>query len=253
MSSKAKLLIVIFWVCLVALFAVAGGVLLYYTPTESTMGSIQKVFYVHLPVAINTFFACLTVFVASVGYLWQRKTSWDDLAASAAKVAVLLCSIVLLTGMIWGRGAWGRWWTWSPRLTFSLMLWLLYVVYLIIRNSVDSAQRRATISAVYGIIAFLDVPLVYLSARLMPDIHPASIQLDPSMKLTLAVWFVPVTLGAIGMVILRYVLARLETQRQLETAAEAAEPSQSISSRPKPRMIVAKKATSATMAEASHD
>ena len=91
----------------------------------------------------------------------------------------VLCSIVLLTGMIWGRGAWGLWWTWSPRLTFSLMLWLLYVVYLIIRNSIESSQRRAVISAVYGVIAFLDVPLVYLSARLMPDIHPASIELDP--------------------------------------------------------------------------
>src|SRR5512133_1020212 len=118
------------------------------------MGQIQKVFYIHLPVAICTFLACLVAFIASIGYLVQRKMNWDDLAASSAKVAVVLCTIVLITGMIWAKGAWGRWWTWSPRLTFSLMLWLLYVVYLIIRNSVDSSQRRALISAVYAVIAF---------------------------------------------------------------------------------------------------
>ena len=119
---------------------------------------------------------------------------WDDLAAAAAKVAVLLCSGVLITGMIWGRAAWGQWWTWSPRLTFSLILWLLYAVYLVLRSSIESGQRRAVVAAVYGLTAFLDVPLVWLSARLLPDIHPSSVQLAGPMKLTLLAWFVPVTL-----------------------------------------------------------
>jgi heme exporter protein C len=134
----------------------------------------------------------------------QRSAWWDELASASGRVAVQLCSVVLITGMIWGRSAWGQWWTWSPRLTFSLVLWLLYVVYLTIRMSVESRERRAVVSAVYAIIAFLDVPLVYLSTRLMVDIHPASITLAWPMKLTLAVWFVPVSLLAAGLILWRF-------------------------------------------------
>src|SRR5439155_1180764 len=144
----------------------------------------QMIFYLHLPCAIGTFLACLTCFVGAIGYLWQGNLIWDDLSAAAAKVSVQLCTIVLLTGMIWGHSAWGQWWTWSPRLTFSLVLWLLYVVYLMTRASVESVERRAIIGAVYGIVAFLDVPLVYLSVRLMPDIHPVSVTLSLAIKIS---------------------------------------------------------------------
>ena len=201
MGNKTRILIGTYVTATVAALAVAIAVLLTYTPTEVSMGQIQKVFYIHLPLAINTFVAALVVFVASVGYLAQRKSIWDDLAGSAAKVAVLFCTGVLLTGMIWGRSAWGQWWTWSPRLTFSLMLWLLYAVYLMIRTAIESPQRRAMVSAVYGITAFLDVPLVWLSARLMPDIHPSSIQLASPMKLTLGLWFIPMTLASLGLIV----------------------------------------------------
>ena len=196
MSRKLK---IAYWMLVAA--AVAGAtVMLVYTPVEKTMGPIQKIFYVHLPSAINAFLACAISFVAAIGYLGQRRMAWDSLSAAAAKVAAGMCTVVLLTGVIWGHAAWGKWWVWTPRLTFSLLLWLLYVVYLIIRPSIESPQRRATICAVYAIAAFLDVPLVYLSVRLMPDIHPKSIELAPAMKITLAVWFVPVTLVTIGLV-----------------------------------------------------
>ncbi len=175
-----------------------------YTPVEQTMGPIQKLFYVHLPSAINAFLACFVAFVAGIGYLWQRRMKWDHLAAAAAKVAALMCTVVLITGVIWGRKAWGMWWDWSPRLTFSLMLWLLYVVYLIIRPAIESPERRAPISAVYAVAAFLDVPLVWLSVRLLPDIHPKSIEMTGPMKLTLIVWFVPVTLLCVGMIVAFY-------------------------------------------------
>jgi heme exporter protein C len=205
MSSTSKAIAFpAYWVATFASFALAIVLLAVYTPTEATMGPIQKIFYIHLPSAICTFFACLIVFVASIGYLSQRKTWWDDLAAASARVAVQLCSVVLITGMIWGHSAWGQWWTWSPRLTFSLVLWLLYVVYLMIRMSIESGARRSVIAAVYGVIAFLDVPLVYLSVRLMPDIHPTSVRLAPAMKLTLAVWFVPITMLMIGLIARAY-------------------------------------------------
>ena len=207
--------LVLYWLIAAATFAGAVTLVFGYTPEEATMGMIQKVFYIHLPLAINTFMACLVVFVAGIGYLAQRKPWWDDLAEAAASVAVLLCTLVLITGMLWARGAWGVWWTWSPRLTFSFMLWLLYVVYLLVRASIEGAQRRAVVSAVYGVVAFLDVPLVYLSARLLPDIHPASIGLAPSMKLTLALFFIPITLIAAGLI-----AARFTRNRQLRAAKE---------------------------------
>lgn len=193
-----------YWLATLGAFATALLLALTWAPVEKTMGPIQKVFYLHLPTAINTFLACLVVFIASVGYLWQRDTWWDDLAEAGAKVAVLYCTVVLLTGMAWAHGAWGQWWTWSPRLTFSLVLWLLYIVYLIVRSSVESRQRRAVIGAVYAIVAFLDVPLVYLSARLLHDIHPGSVTLAPEMKWTLAASFVPVTLACGGLIALRF-------------------------------------------------
>jgi heme exporter protein C len=207
-----------YWTVTLLAFIATTWMVCTYTPTEATMGPVQKIFYLHLPVAINTFVGALVVFVASIGYLWQRKMWWDDLASAAARVTVVLCSIVLLTGMVWGKSAWGAWWTWSPRLTFSLVLWLLYVVYVMIRPSIDSAHRRAVVSAVYGVIAFLDVPLVWLSTRLMPDIHPTSIEMTDPMKLTLLAWFLPVTLWTVGLLVGRYHLnVRLRaTQREME-------------------------------------
>ena len=100
------------------------------------------------------------------------------------------------------------------------MLWLLYVVYLMVRASIESPQRRAVIAAVYGIVAFLDVPLVWLSTRLMPDIHPVSVQLDGSMQITLIAWFVPVLMIAAGTVVALY---RRE-QRIAECRAAVEEP-----------------------------
>lgn len=212
MCEMNRKIMAVYWLATAALFAAAVGMVFVWTPVESTMGIVQKIFYLHLPVAINTFVACMTTFVAGVGYLWQRRQVWDDLAVSSAKIAVLLCSVVLLTGMIWGHSAWGVWWTWSPRLTFSLVLWLLYVAYLVIRPSIESRQRRALVSAVYAVVAFLDVPLVYLSVKLMPEIHPSSITLASEMKLTLLVCFVPVTMLSAGLIVSRFIMQREETR-----------------------------------------
>ena len=207
-----------YWLTVLVLFAVTTAMLRWLTPVEATMGPIQKIFYLHLPSAINSLLACLLVFVASVGYLLRQRAWCDDLALAAAKVAVLMCSVVLISGMIWGKVAWGAWWTWSPKLTFSLILWLLYVVYLILRPSIESHQRRAMVSAVYGIAAFLDVPLVYLSAKMIPDIHPPAIQLAPEMKLTLAAWFVPVTLLTVGLIVEAFNANRRKSSRRQQAS-----------------------------------
>ena len=237
MRSSRKIITPIYWAVALGTLAGAVALLLTYTPTEETMGPIQKIFYVHLPLAINTFFAALVVCIASVGYLFQKQTVWDDLASAAAKVTLLLATGVLATGMIWGHSAWGAWWTWSPRLTFSLMLWLLYAVYLIVRSSIESPQRRAIVCAVYGLTAFLDVPIVYLSSKLLPDVHPSSIQLIPSMKLTLLAWFVPVTMIAAGLVATRFSLNRIQRRREQERREQASRPAPRLRTPNAPRTI----------------
>ena len=209
-----KMLIISYWLLTLLTFVGTAVLVFTWTPEEVTMGMIQKIFYFHLPVAINTFLACMMVFIASIGYLSTRQTWWDDLALASAKVSVILCTGVLGTGMLWARGAWGVWWTWRPRLTFSFMLWLLYVVYVLVRSSIESPQRRAVVAAVYGVVAFLDVPLVYLSVKLLPDIHPSSIGLSGAMKLTLGLCFIPITLLAAGLIAARYQLARKQRAKR---------------------------------------
>lgn len=206
--------VAVYWLVTAALFAYGLYMLAYKTPATppEVAGYAQKIFYIHLPVAINTFLAAMLVFIGGFGYLFTKRLWWDDFAAAAGKTAVLLGGIVLLTGMIWGRSAWSQWWTWSPRLTFSLALWLLYVVYLMIRPSIESPNRRAMICSVYGVVAFLDVPLVYFSTKLIPEIHPTNINLAPEMQHTLLFWFAPITLMHIGMLLLRINLNRSERE-----------------------------------------
>jgi heme exporter protein C len=221
MLSPRKLTL-LFWTLTAALLGAAMIASACCAPADSAMGpmgsgggsvGVAKIFYIHLPVAMNTFLACGIVFIASIGYIWQRKPWWDRLAGAAGLVAVLYCSVLLLTGMIWARDAWGHWWMWSPRLTFSLMLWLLFVAYIVVRRSIRDPLHRGVACAAYGIIAFLDVPLVYLSVRLLPDVHPANIQLTPAMRATLLVWFLPVTMICAGLILARSgFLARVFTR-----------------------------------------
>jgi heme exporter protein C len=173
-------------------------------------GDVSRLLFVHLPSAAVTFLACGLVFVAGVGHLYQRRPWWDRLASAAGLVAVAACSVLLVTGMMWGKLAWGQWWMWTPRLTFSLVLWLLYAGLLVCRPFVPP-ERRATVSAVYGIVAFLDVPLVYMSVKLLPDLHPASVTLDGGMKRTLLWCIAAAVLGAAW-----FVLGKVKSERASE-------------------------------------
>ncbi len=199
-----------YWAVTLAVLAVAI-VAATRAPVDAMMGPIQKVLYLHLPVAVNTFLSALVVFVACVGYLGGRRQMWDDLAHAAARVTALNGAVLLITGMFWAKVAWGVWWTWSPRLAFSLLLWLLYASYLVLRPMFESPQRRAMVCSVYGVVAFLDVPLVYLSVKLLPDIHPETIELAPEMRRVLLLWFAPVTMLSAGLIWARFNLTRRES------------------------------------------
>jgi heme exporter protein C len=142
-------------------------------PREKTMGDMQRIFYFHVPMAITGMTAFAVNFVTSLMYAIRKKRWWDNLALAAAEIGVVLFSAVLVTGSIWAKHEWFVWWTWSARLTTSLALCLLYVAYLLIRNYLEDPERRAMVSAVFGIIAFADTPLVWFSIRWWRDIHPS--------------------------------------------------------------------------------
>lgn len=186
---------------LTILMVAIGLYLVLRTPMHPQLGVIQKLLYIHLPVAINTILGASVVFIASVAYLGGRRRHWDLLAHAAAEVTLLNGTVLLLTGMVWAKVTWGVWWMWSPRLCISLILWLMYGAYLLLRSRVSGAQHRATVGSIYGVVAFLNVPLLYLSVKLIPDIHPPTSGLGPGTYGPLGVWFIALALfsaGAIG-------------------------------------------------------
>ena len=155
-------------------------------PRELTMGDLQRIFYFHVPAAIAGMLAFAVNFVASLMYIVRRNRWWDSLGLSAAEVGIMFFVMVLVTGPIWAKPAWFVWWTWSPRLTLSLVLCLLYVAYMLIRNYIGDPEKKALISAVFGIIAFADTPLVWFSIRWWRDHHPSAMLetggLSPTMR-----------------------------------------------------------------------
>ena len=144
-------------------------------PTDSVLGHVQRVFYFHVPIAIMSFLAFFVVFIASLGYLIKRTPKWDAIAHASAEVGVVFVTLALLTGIIWARPIWNTWWTWEPRLTTTMILWLIYVAYLMVRSYAPSQSKGAIYGAVVGILGFIDVPIVYYSVVWWRSIHPSPV------------------------------------------------------------------------------
>jgi len=167
-------------------------------PTDAVLGHVQRIFYFHVPMAIVSFVAFLVVFLASIAYVFRRETKWDNLAHASAEVGVVFISLALITGMIWAKPVWNAWWLWTPRLTTTLILWLIYVAYLMIRSYAPTPSKAAVYGAVMGIIGFADVVVVYFSVQWWPGIHPTPVvgplaatgSLDGTMRSVLLFSFV---------------------------------------------------------------
>src|SRR6201981_2817028 len=160
-----------------AVFLVVAGAYasFYIAPTERTMGLIQRIFYFHAATAWageTTFFVC---FVANLLYIWKRDPKYDWLGVSCAEVGLVCITVVLITGPIWAHPVWGIWWTWDARLTSTFVLWLLYISYLLLRSLIEEPDRRALLSSLFGIFAFIDVPIVFGAIRWWRTQHPAPV------------------------------------------------------------------------------
>ena len=169
------------------LIAVSMGMALLYAPTELIQGDPQRVFYVHLPMAIVSYLAFVIVFVSSILYLWKRRMVYDVVARSSAELGVFFTTLVIISGGLWGQATWGTFWQWEPRLTFTFILWLVYVAYLMLRQAAQDKERVARFAAVLGIIGFADVPLVFASVYLWRGIHPEPAGMPQPMAVTLLV------------------------------------------------------------------
>ncbi|GJL77489.1 MAG: cytochrome c assembly protein [Nitrospinaceae bacterium] len=174
-----------------------------YAPTEQTEGPIQRIMYFHIPSAWLSFFAFFVVFISSILFLWKKEREWDIYAHASAEIGVIFCSLVLITGPIWARPIWGAWWVWDARLTSTLILWLIYVAYLMLRSQTEPGSMRARYAAVLGIVGFLDIPLIHFSVLWWRAFHPQpkvitaqgfGIGLDSSMMATLLVSLAAFTL-----------------------------------------------------------
>lgn len=187
-------------------------------PTDSVLGHVQRVFYFHVPIAIMSFLAFFVVFAGSVMYLITRSPKWDAVAHAAAEVGVVLVTLALITGIIWARPVWNTWWTWEPRLTTTLILWLIYVAYLMVRSYAPTQSKGAIYAAVMGIVGFVDVPIVYYSVVWWRSIHPSPVvgpfaqadALDGTMALVLLYSFITFVFFFVYMVMERMSLRSME-------------------------------------------
>jgi heme exporter protein C len=191
----------------------------FYAPTERIMGPVQRIFYVHVPSAWVAFLAFGIVALCSLGYLILRDDRLDAIAVSAAELGVVYTTAVLITGPLWGKLAWGAWWVWEPRLTLTLLLWLIYIAYFMIRNSTESPERGKRFAAIVGIVGAIDIPLIHLSVQWFRSQHPQPVIMrpegptaDPEIVQTLLVSLLAFTLAFFALLMYRYGLERMTGQ-----------------------------------------
>ena len=228
-----KLLLGLFPALTLALMAWGYYQAIYVAPTDAMQGEIFRILFYHVPAASVAFLFFAISLLGSIGYLtWRRsRPAWaqvaDAWALSGAEVGVVFCTVVLTTGPLWARRAWGIWWTWDARLTTTLVLWLIYVSYLLLRRFAAGPQMQ-TLAAVLGIFGALDVPIVYMSNRWWRTQHPAPVfgggegsGMDKSMVEPLLwnmlAWFC----WGLLILFLRYHVERKHQQYAAEEAEEA--------------------------------
>jgi len=212
-ASRGLILIAVGLAGLAGIYVLA----LRFTPVERFQGLPQKIFYIHVPAAWSALVAFSLVGIASALYLWLRDPRLDLFAESAAAAGLVFSVIMLTTGPLWGKPVWGTWWEWDARLTFTLILFFLFLGYRALRSALVDPLERARFSAVVGILGFVLVPFVHLTVYLFRTVHPQPIVLKPSepslpweMLRTLLASVGVFTVLLIGFVATRYALGKME-------------------------------------------
>lgn len=190
-----------------------------YTETQwQNLLQTYRIFYFHVPLAWVSYVAFFVVFIASIRYLQTSDLKWDVFAASSAEIGVVFCLLNILSGMIWAKGTWGEsssmiiYWDWSPRLTLQLILFLLYLAYVMIRGAMG-LENRERVSAVFGIIAFIAVPMSYLSIKIWDTGHPDLTGPEGGIESPIIIYTLLINLLAYTLLYISLLVIRLENER----------------------------------------
>jgi heme exporter protein C len=204
-----------------------------FSPRDEVQGDAVRLMYVHVPSAWLAYLSFFVTFVCSVAYLVPktRSLAWDRVAAASAEIGVLFTGLALVTGMIWGRITWGVFWTWDARLTTTALLFLLFLGYLAMRRMPASQEQRAKRSAILGVIAFVDVPIVHMSVRWWDTLHqdPTILrtdfdpQMDGLMLTTLMLGVAAFTITYLWLLMHRLRVGRMEEWLETNALEQAIE------------------------------
>lgn len=206
------------FVALVAPLMVAALWLIFqYAPEERVMGAVQRVFYFHVPSAMVAFSSTFVLLVGAIGFLWTGRRGFDYLAIAATELAFVFCTLVIVTGPIWAKPAWGTWWTWEAKLTTTLVLWLLLAAAMMVRAQAENREQAARFGAVLGVVAALDVPVIYKAVDWWRGQHPVVFKpgsggsaLDPRMSTAFGVAMGTFFVLYVVLLLLRYRVAAVE-------------------------------------------
>jgi len=205
----------------VGLMLLAAAAIFLYAPTDALQGPVQRIFYLHVSSAIAAFACFFVVFLGGAVYLWKDNLAADRLARAAALVGLVFTTVTLVMGMEWAKPIWGVYWTWDARLTSTLVLWIIYAGYLLVRRLASPGRQAARFAAVVGIFGFADVPVVYFSVSWWRTIHPGPIvindALPPAMLETFLFTMACTLVLAAVMVGIRY---RIETLQDAQPMGE---------------------------------
>lgn len=201
----------------------------FWVPTEVSQGVSQRIFYVHVPAAWTCFLAFGLCALTSGMYLWLRDERLDRAAVASAEGGMVFATIMLVTGPLWGKIAWGTYWTWEPRLTLTLLLWFIFLGYFMVRSSSDNPEKGKRFAAVVAIVGALDIPFIHLSVLWFRSLHPQPVVIKPEgptlpgeMLTVLMASLLAFTLLFFGLFFLRYALEGLRAGLDARTRRASA-------------------------------
>lgn len=209
----------------VALMLIAGAAIFFYAPTDWLQGPVQRIFYLHVSSAIAAYGCFAVVLIGGIIFLRSENWTADRIARAGALVGVVFTTVTLVMGMLWAKQVWGAFWVWDARLTATLVLWIIYTGYLLVRRLADPGRQAARVAAVVGIFGFVDVPVVHFSVTWWLTQHPGPVIINdalPAQMLATFLFTMACTLVlASVMIAIRYRIETLMDERAVahETAA----------------------------------
>jgi heme exporter protein C len=190
-----------------------------FAPTEKTQGMAQRIFYIHVPLAvIGAYGSAVLLFIGCLGFLLTRDLKWDRFAAASAEMGVVFTAAQLLTAMMWAKPIWGTWYVFDSRGTLQIVLLLIFIAYFMLRSYLPDREKRAKLCGVFGLLGMVDVPINYLSIYLFRTQHPQPVispgggGVDPDMAKTLLMSFIAITVLYIYIFVRRLTIAKLEEE-----------------------------------------